>query len=88
MSDLLLTQLKAIDRKMLMIAIIDFPGSLLFGLGLYGIFAGFDKNFLPMLADQQIIYAMILVGGGIMLWGGWKMLILAREKQHILAQHK
>lgn len=86
MSDMHQTQLKAIERKMLMVGIIDLPGSLLFGLGLYGIFAGFDENFLPMLADQKIIYAMIAVGGVIMLWGGLSMFKLAREKQQVLAQ--
>ncbi|UJF22057.1 hypothetical protein [Shewanella sp. OMA3-2] len=86
MSDIQPTQVKAIEHKMLMVGIIDLPGSLLFGLGLYGVFAGFDENFLPMLADQKIIYAMLAVGGVIMLWAGLSMFKLAREKQHILAK--
>lgn len=87
MSDIQQTQIKAIERKMLMIGIIDLPGSLLFGLGLYGIFARFDDNFLPMLADQRIIYSMLAVGAAIMLWGGFSMFKLAREKQQVLAQN-
>ena len=73
--------LARINRSMLMVAIIDFPGTLLFGLGLYGIFAGFDQGFLPMLAHPMIINAMLVIGGAIMAWGMFRMMGLAREKQ-------
>lgn len=77
------TALARINRSMLMVAIIDFPGTLLFGLGLYGIFAGFDEGFLPMLAQPMIINAMLVIGGAIMAWGMFRMMSLALEKQRV-----
>ena len=85
MTDNKLQKMKQIERKMLLVGIIDFPGSLLFGLGLYGIFVGFGNDFLPMLADQTIVYSMLAVGGAIMVWGGVNMFKLGMEKKRLLA---
>ncbi|MBB1438531.1 hypothetical protein H5202_07480 [Shewanella sp. SG41-4] len=76
----------SIHRSMLLVALIDFPGTILFGLGLYGIFVGFDQDFLPMLANPLIIIIMLAIGAIIMLWGIIRMMMLARQKQGILQQ--
>ncbi|AZG34037.1 MULTISPECIES: hypothetical protein [Shewanella] len=78
--------LARINRSMLIVAITDVPGTLLFGLGLYGIFAGFNQDFLPMLANPVLINIMLVTGAVIMAWGMFRMVILAREKQGILQQ--
>jgi hypothetical protein len=80
--------LARINRSMLIVAIIDFPGTLLFGLGLYGIFAGFDQGFLPILSNTMIISIMLIVGGVVMAWGIFRMINLAREKQGVIQQCK
>ncbi|MFT6976899.1 MAG: fumarate reductase subunit C [Shewanella psychromarinicola] len=76
--------LARIHRSMLMIAVIDFPGAVLFGLGIYGLVAGFNQDFLPMLANPVLINIMLVTGAVIMAWGMFRMVILAREKQGIL----
>ncbi|MFT6255705.1 MAG: hypothetical protein ACJAT8_000211 [Cellvibrionaceae bacterium] len=78
--------LASIHRSMLLVALIDFPGTILFGLGLYGILVGFDQDFLPMLANPLIITIMLIIGAIIMLWGIIRMMLLARQKQGILQQ--
>ncbi|MFT6131471.1 hypothetical protein [Shewanella sp. ALD9] len=78
--------LASIHRSMLLVALIDFPGTILFGLGLYGILVGFDQDFLPMLANPLIIIIMLIIGAIIMLWGIIRMMLLARQKQGILQQ--
>lgn len=76
--------LARINRSMLIAAIIDFPGTLLFGLGLYGIFAEFDQGFLPILSNTMIINIMLIVVGTVMAWGMFRMINLAREKQGVI----
>ncbi|MGI2000247.1 hypothetical protein [Shewanella frigidimarina] len=78
--------LASIHRSMLLVALIDFPGTILFGLGLYGILVGFEQDFLPMLANPLIIIIMLIIGAIIMLWGIIRMMLLARQKQGILQQ--
>ncbi|MGI2112804.1 hypothetical protein ACRN9G_04300 [Shewanella frigidimarina] len=78
--------LASIHCSMLLVALIDFPGTILFGLGLYGILVGFDQDFLPMLANPLIIIIMLIIGAIIMLWGIIRMMLLARQKQGILQQ--
>ncbi|WP_076538198.1 hypothetical protein [Shewanella sp. UCD-KL21] len=79
-------KLAAIQKQMLMVAVIDFPGTLLMAAGLYGLFAGFDAAAYPLLANPMLIFAMIGIGGCTMAWGLVKMLQLARAKQLLLSE--
>lgn len=79
-------KLAVIQKKMTMVAVIDFPGTLLMAAGLYGLFAGFDTTAYPMLAKPILLFAMVGVGGCIMVWGLLRMMQLAREKQGVLSE--
>ena len=79
-------KLATIQKKMTMVAVIDFPGTLFMAAGLYGLVVGFDTAAYPMLANPMALFAMICVGGCIMAWGGFRMFQLAREKQNVLAE--
>ncbi|MDO6774462.1 hypothetical protein Q4591_03770 [Shewanella sp. 3_MG-2023] len=79
-------KLAVIQKKMTMVAVIDFPGTLLMAAGLYGLFAGFDTAAYPMLANPILLFAMVGVGGCIMVWGLLRMMQLAREKQGVLSE--
>ncbi|WP_144211543.1 hypothetical protein [Shewanella donghaensis] len=79
-------KLAVIQKKMTMVAIIDFPGTLLVAAGLYGLVAGFDTAAYPMLANSILLFAMVGVGGCIMAWGIFRMMQLAREKQTVLSE--
>ncbi len=72
-------QTKDIDRKIILVNVIDFPGAVLAGLGFYGYFAE-GEAFVEFLNDPANAVAMILVGGGIMLWGGWQTFKLLQQK--------
>ncbi|WP_299571345.1 hypothetical protein [uncultured Shewanella sp.] len=76
-------KLADIQKKMTMVAVIDFPGTLLVAAGLYGIFSGFGIETMPMLDNSNVHFAMLGIGGVIMLWGLMKMFQLAKLKQQV-----
>jgi hydroxymethylglutaryl-CoA reductase len=76
-------QIKDIDRQILKVSIMDAPGSILFGLGLYGKFAVNGDAFIPMLNEASIVNSCLAAGAAIMAWGGYKILTLSREKSQL-----
>ena len=76
-------KLADIQKKMTMVAVIDFPGTLLVAAGLYGIFAGFGIETMPVLDKPSTHYVMLGIGGAIMMWGLLKMFQLAKLKQQV-----
>ncbi|OBT05388.1 hypothetical protein A9267_16175 [Shewanella sp. UCD-FRSSP16_17] len=76
-------KLAEIKKKMMLVAIIDLPGTLLLAIGLYGIVVGYRLEALPMLDNPNVLYVMMAVGASIMLWGLVSMFRLARIKQQI-----
>ena len=76
-------RLKEIDREIVRVAIIDAPGTIMVGLGLYAIFGAKGDAFLPILNNQTIVTAMLAVGAAIMLWGGFKTISLTRERARL-----
>ncbi len=79
-------KLADIQKKMTMVAVIDFPGTLLMAAGLYGIFAGFNIATMPMLDNANVQYVMVAIGGVTMMWGMVKMMQLAKLKQQIMSE--
>lgn len=73
-------RIKEIEKEILKVSIMDAPGSILFGLGLYGKFAANGDAFPPMLNDPSIVNSLLAAGFAIMAWGGYKILTLSREK--------
>ena len=73
-------RIKEIEKEILKVSIMDAPGSILFGLGLYGKFAANGDAFTPMLNDPSIVSSLLAAGFAIMAWGGYKILTLSREK--------
>ncbi len=76
-------RMKEIDKEILKVNIIDVPGSILVGLGLYAKFVAEGDAFLPILNNQSVVYALLATGGAIMLWGGYKTFTLARERARL-----
>jgi hypothetical protein len=76
-------RLKEIEKKIVWVAIIDFPGAVLAGLALYAIFNANGDAFLPILNNETVVYAMLAVGAAIMLWGSMKTLSLVRERARL-----
>ncbi|WP_462159803.1 hypothetical protein [Pseudoalteromonas sp. GB56] len=71
----------AITKKMMKVQLLGAPGSILFGLGLYGVFAVNGDAFIDFLNDPRNCYAMIGVGGAIMLWEAYAIFKLARQRK-------
>lgn len=76
-------RMKEIDKKILMVGIIDLPGTIMFGLGLYAKFAANGNAFIPLLNDQRVADALLVIGAVIMAWGGYQVFILGREKARL-----
>ena len=77
-------ELRQIQRWLLITSILDLPGVILMGLGLYAVF-GTDRNAFPnILNNQSIAFGAILMGGVIMAWALVKMLSLLKRRSEIL----
>ncbi|HEX7027852.1 MAG TPA: hypothetical protein VF268_11470 [Gammaproteobacteria bacterium] len=79
-------RMKEIDKKILMISIINLPGAIMFGLGLYAKFAVNGNAFIPLLNDQRVADALLVIGAVIMVWGGYQVFTLGREKARLVRE--
>lgn len=77
-------EIKAIDKQILMVSIMDTPGTILFGLALYAHFGAKGNAFHPLLNEPSITTSMFALGGVIMAWGGYKIFTLSRAKNTLL----
>ncbi len=73
-------RLKAIDKELVIAGIVDAPGTLMFAAGLYATFTPAGEAFLPILNNPTVVTSCLVLGGGMMLWGGYKFVTLLREK--------
>jgi len=77
-------ELRQIQRWLLITSILDLPGVILMGLGLYAVF-GTDRSALPdIFYNQSIAFGAILMGGAIMAWALFKMVSLLKRRSEIL----
>jgi hypothetical protein len=76
-------RVKDIDKQIIKISLIETPGSILFGVGLYSKFVGKGEAILPFLQDQAVVNSIIVIGAAIMLWGTYKILMLKQEKARL-----
>ncbi len=73
-------RVKKIERDIVITGIIDAPGSILVGLGLYAKFAANGDAFHPLLNNQDVVNLMLAVGGAILIWGAVRSVSLVIEK--------
>lgn len=73
-------RIKEIEKEITKVGIIDAPGAIMVGLGLYAKFSANGDAFLPILNDSSVVNAMLAVGSAIMVWGGYRIYTLGREK--------
>lgn len=76
-------RLKEINKKILMVSIIEMPGTVMFGLGLYAKFAANGNAFVPLLNDESVVNFLLVGGALIMAWGSYKVFTLSREKARL-----
>ncbi|WP_372870337.1 hypothetical protein [Shewanella sp.] len=75
-------QLAAIKRNMVLTQVLGFPGTLMIGLGIYGLF-GNGAELHKVLTEPLHCYALIAAGGMITLWEGLKIIKLARQRKQL-----
>lgn len=73
-------RLKEIEQEFVKVAIIDTPGTVMVGLGLYEKFGSEGEALLPFLNDPNNVNIMIMVGAAIMVWGVSRIIALSRER--------
>jgi hypothetical protein len=73
-------RIKKIEKEITKVSIIDSPGSIMVGLGLYAKFSANGDAFHPILNNESIVNVMLTLGAAIMVWGGYKIFTLTREK--------
>jgi len=76
-------RIKEIDKQIITISIIETPGSIMFGVGIYSKFVGKGEAILPFLQDDTMVNSIIVIGAAIILWGTYKILMLKQEKARL-----
>lgn len=79
-------ELRRIQKNLLIVSLIDAPGAVLVGLGLYGVFGANGNAFIDLLNNRAIAYGAIILGGVIMLWALTKMLPLLKRKAELMRE--
>lgn len=69
-----------IQKKIIKTQILSFPGAVLLGLGLYGMFGMNSYSFLPFLQNEAVVYAFIGIGLAIEVWSLFILVPLFKQK--------
>jgi len=74
-------EIKALEKEMIKVSILETPGTILLGLAFYAKFAANGKPFHPLLADESVLMGMFVAGGSIALWGGLRFMMIAKRRK-------
>jgi hypothetical protein len=80
-------EMAGLQRKLLLTAILDFPGMILIGLAIYGK----DSNgnaFHPLLNDSTVTTLMLVVGIPVVVWGAFRTFSLIKRMQALQPELK
>lgn len=80
-------QLEALKQRLIKVQLIEAPGTIMFGLGLYGKFAVNGNAFHPLLNDPGVVSMLLGAGGTVMAWGAYKLVTILREMQRVKKRH-
>ena len=76
-------RLKVIKKELIKVQVLEAPGAIMFGLGLYGKFGANGNAFHPFLNNPENINALLVIGVVILAWGGYKSFTLLRERENL-----
>lgn len=79
-------ELKALNKKIMMINIISAPGFILLGFGLQAIFGTDDNALIPLLNNDNYAYAAIALGAVIAIWEVVVSFPLYKQKGILLSE--
>lgn len=80
-------QLQTLKQQLAKVQLIEAPGTIMFGLGVYGKFAANGNAFHPLLNDPGVVSMLLGAGGTVMAWGTYKLVIILREMQRVKKRH-
>ncbi len=81
-------EIEEIQRKIKITGIIETPGSMMLGLGLYAKFGANGDPFHPILKNETLVILLLAVGTAIMTWGACRIFILSRQKSKLACKAK
>lgn len=73
-------ELKKLDKKMLKLNLIGFPGAVFLGLGLFGLFTETPSDLHSLLGHEKFVYLLIFTGALIEIWQFTKILPLLKKR--------
>jgi hypothetical protein len=76
-------ELKQLDRRMVQVAIIDAPGSIALGLGLFAKFGERPAQLHPLLANADVAAGLLVIGGVITAWSALQIISIARRRREL-----
>ena len=76
-------EIKALDKKLLVINIIDFPAMILVALGLFGKFTEDPGSMHPLLENPNVTTGMLIAGGIIAAWCAVQIIAVARRRSEL-----
>lgn len=88
MSDSIDEQIARLDRKIKFGGLIDFPGVVALGVGLYSKFGSDGKPVHPLLANEMVVNGLIGAGVVIMLLAGIRLVRLISQRIKLKAEQE
>ena len=76
-------RIKEISKALIIAAVVDGVGSMVFALALIAKFASGGNGFLPFLNDDSNVNVMLGMGLATMIWGGYKIVTLLMERNRL-----
>ena len=76
-------RIKHIENKIIKTSLIHSSGSMLFALGLLATFVDDAGSLHPWLENQTAVNIMLVVGAAIIISGGYKVIMLSKEKMEL-----
>lgn len=77
-----------IQRKIKITGLIDTLGAIIFGLGLFAKFSAKGNHFHPVLDNESVVTALLVIGAAIMIWGVSRVFLLSKKKNQLACKAK
>ncbi len=72
-------RINEIQKEIVKVSVLESPGAILLGLGLYAKFAAQGDAFVPILNNETVVHGLLGLGVAIMVWGATRIMSLSRE---------
>ena len=77
-------ELQRLNKRLIWVQVIEFPGCIMLGLGLYGKFNNTGKAFHPSLDNPEVITTLLALGGIVMAWGVAQFISIILQRNRVM----